>query len=264
VEDPEAIETQFGLPVYAVVPHSAKQTKLTKKGSRRNRKCSVLSSRDDKDHAVESLRGLRTWLNFAFAGAKNNVLLITGPGPGVGKSFVSVNLATVLANAGKRTLLIDADLRKGHLHQYFNMKRAEGLSEAVAGNVSTEEVVYQTEVDKLSILPTGTLPPNPSELLLHERFISVMDKVSGDFDQVVVDSPPVLAVTDAAILGRLAGVVLLVVKANMHHLREIEQSVKQLRQVDVNLRGVVFNDMKSNKLYGYGKYYGYAYGYPTT
>jgi tyrosine-protein kinase Etk/Wzc len=261
VEDPDVIETQLGLPVYAVVPHSTKQKKIVRKGPRRGRKHAVLSAKDVKDVAVESLRSLRTWLYFATLGSKNNVLLITGPGPGVGKSFLSVNFGAVLASAGKRTVVIDADLRKGHLHEYFGLPRQNGLSDAIAGDVDARQAIHETAIEGLFILPTGSLPPNPSELLLNERLASILGEISAEFDHVIIDSPPVLAVTDAAILGRLAGAALLVVKANTHPLREIEQTVKRLRQVDVDLKGVVFNDMMTSKYYGYGKYYGHTYSY---
>jgi len=260
VEDPDVIEQRLGLPVYAVVPHSEQQDKITRKGYRRG-KHTVLSARDVEDVASESLRSLRTWLYFALLGANNNVVLITGPGPGVGKSFLSVNLAAVLALAGKRTLVIDADLRKGHLHQYFGMSRKLGLSNVISGEANIKEAIRATEIDGLCILPTGSLPSNPSEVLLNERFASILTEISAGFDHVIVDSPPVLPVTDAAILGRLAGAALLVVKAGTHPLREIEQTIKRLRQVDVDLKGVVFNDMMSSKYYGYGKYYGHAYTY---
>lgn len=260
VEDPDVIEKRLGLPVYAVVPHSGEQAKLARKRPRKGTH-TVLSVKDVEDVAVESLRSLRTWLNFALLGSKNNVLLITGPGPGVGKSFLSVNFAAVMASAGKRTVVIDADLRRGHLHEYFGMSREKGLSDAIADDTNIKQAIHETTIDGLSLLPTGSLPSNPSELLMNERFASILEGISADFDYVIIDSPPVLPVTDAAILGRLAGAALLVIKANAHTLREIEQTVKRLRQVNVDLKGVIFNDMTSSKYYGYGKYYGHAYAY---
>ncbi|MGH8502329.1 MAG: polysaccharide biosynthesis tyrosine autokinase [Gammaproteobacteria bacterium] len=261
VEDPDAIEKKLGLPVYAVVPHSAKQHKLSKKRRLRGKRRVLLSGIDAEDIAVESVRSLRTWLNFAFVDAKNNVLLITGPGPGVGKSFLSINLAVVLADASKRVLVIDADLRKGHLHRHLNLEREPGLSDAITGTIDTGRAILKTDIDNLFVVPTGTLPPNPSELLQRKRFASIVEEVSAEFDYVVIDSPPALAVTDAAVIGRMAAGALLVLKAKTHPLREIEQCVKHLRRSGVNLLGVVFNDMDtSSRRYGYAKYYGYADG----
>ncbi|MFQ5930269.1 MAG: polysaccharide biosynthesis tyrosine autokinase, partial [Acidobacteriota bacterium] len=253
VEDPDVVEKQLGLPVYAVVPHSAKQEKLFKWGQHKNVKV-VLAAADPTEPAVESLRGLRTSLRFALGEAKNNVILITGPGPNVGKSFISINLAAVLASANNRVLLIEGDLRTGHLNNHIGMNSGAGLADLIADDISIDQVIHETRMDKLSIIPAGTRPPNPSELLLHERFASALDVISPQFDYVIIDSPPILAVTDAAIIGHFVGATLLVVKAGMHSLGEIEQSAKRLRQAGVNLCGVVFNDMKAFS-FGYGRYY---------
>lgn len=267
VEDPDLIEKQLGLPIYAIVPYSAKQQKRVRrnKSAFKGASLTVLASTYPQDPAVESIRSLRTTLNFALFGTKRNTLLITGPAPGVGKSFLSVNLAVVLANAGKRTVVIDADMRKGHLHEYFGIKSEPGLSNLIGEDASADHVVRKTGADNLFVVPAGARPPNPSELLLHEKFASSLDELSSNFDYVIIDSPPILAVTDAAIVGRLAGATLLVIEADMHPMREIEQSVKRLKQAGVNLVGAVFNGMDtSNKRYGYAKYYGYAYAYSST
>lgn len=258
VKDPEVIEKQLGLPVYATVPHSVKQRKLLK--TVEDTKEAVLAVAVPTDPAIESLRSLRTSFHFILLEAKNNVILIAGPTPGIGKSFLTVNFSAVLASAGKRVLLIDADLRKGHLNKYFGMDSKEGLSDVIANGEPIEQVIRKTNIDGLDIICTGTPPPNPSELLSHERFVTALGRLSLRYDYVMIDSPPVLLVTDAAIIGRLAGTALLVVKAGAHTLREIEHSIKRLEQGGVNLRGVVFNDMPVSKSrYGYGDYYGYAY-----
>ncbi|WP_020159503.1 MULTISPECIES: polysaccharide biosynthesis tyrosine autokinase [Methylobacter] len=260
VKDPEIIEKQLGLPVYATVPHSVKQRKSSKKGD--GTRLAVLAETETSDPAVESLRSLRTSLHFVLLESQNNIIMVTGPSPGIGKSFLSVNFSAVMASAGKRVLLIDADMRKGHLHKYFDLEGTEGLSDAIATGKSIAQVVRRTHIDGLEVICNGTMPPNPSELLSHERFVTAIEKISLLYDYVIIDSPPVLPVTDPAIIGRLAGAALLVVKAGSHTLREIEQSVKHLKLGGVNLRGVVFNDMPvSTNRYGYGGYYGYAYTY---
>ncbi|MCI0401412.1 MAG: polysaccharide biosynthesis tyrosine autokinase [Gammaproteobacteria bacterium] len=258
IQDPDIIEKKLGLPVYATVPHSRKQCKLMKGGAKQ----AVLAVAEPADPAVESLRSLRTSLNFVLFNAKNNVILVTGPTPGIGKSFLSVNFSLVLASAGKRVLLIDGDLRKGHIDKYLGIESKEGLSDVIVNGTRIEQVIRNTDIKDLDIVCPGTIPPNPSELLSHERFASILEKVSPLYDYVIIDSPPVLMVTDAAITGRWAGAALLVVKAGAHTLREIEQSIKRLKQGGVNVRGVVFNDMPvSQKPYGYGGYYGYAQAY---
>ena len=226
----------------------------------------ILAVYDSADPAIESLRSLRTSLYFAQLNAKNNVISVTSSGPHVGKTFICVNLGTVLANAGKRVLIIDADLRKGRLHEHFGIERKIGLSDVIANHAAYDEqfklATKGTPIDNLYVIPAGTIPPNPSELLMHEKFALAIELVSSDFDQVIVDTPPVLAVTDAAIIGHLAGTTLLVVKDNVSPLRELEQCVKQLENAGVNLRGVVYNGINIvSSHYGYRKYYRYGYRY---
>lgn len=261
VEDPDLIEKGLGLPVYATIPHSKLQNKLSRKLHNNTSQNLILFSQDKDDLAIESLRSLRTTLHFVLMEAKNNVIMVTGPSPGLGKSFVSMNLGAVLASAGRKTLIIDADLRRGHLHEYSGLPRGAGVSDLVCGQVDVFGAIRSTLVENLDIISTGAVPPNPSELLLHERFAQMIDEVSKQYDHVLIDSPPVLAVTDAAVVGRLAGASLLVVKAGANPMREIEVSVKRLRQAGINLRGVLFNDvMKIGSRYGAGKYvYQYTY-----
>ena len=260
VEDPEQIE-QLGLPVYATVPNSKKQAELVRR-AKAGGEIAVLANTDPDDLSVESLRSLRTSLHFAQLDAKNNIIMITGPSPGAGKSFISANLAVVLARTGKRVLLVDGDLRRGRLHSMFGIGRKGGLSEVISGSLSIEEVVHETGVEDLDIVSTGALPPNPSELLMHENFSLILEQIAPFYDHILIDSPPVLAVSDATIIGGLAGASLLVLKDGAHPLREIEQSIKTLRQAGVNLRGAVFNRMgRLNSRFGYGRYYGYSYDY---
>ncbi len=264
VEDPDIIEKHLNVPVYATVPHSNIQKKLSvRKGKNNAEEFSVLAVEDIEDMAIESLRSLRTTLHFAFLEAKNNIIMITGPSPGIGKSFISTNLAFVLANTGKKILLIDGDLRKGYINKTLGLKRENGLSDLISNNISIEEAIrtIETTEGNIDFIPTGDFPPNPSELLLHERFDNLLEHLSDQYDQIIIDSPPILAVTDSCIIGRLASVTLMVVKAGVHPLRELEQSVKRLKQNDVNIKGIVFNDLSASaSAYGYGGYvYQYSY-----
>ena len=261
VEDPDLVEKHIGIPVYAVIAHSKNQETLDKQIKKGSRQLSVLAESHQEDPAIESLRNLRTALHFGMMEAKNNIIMIAGPSPTVGKSFVSVNLAAVLASADKKVLLVDGDLRKGHLHQYVGHSRAPGLSELISGSLDTNAVIFQTALANLDFLSTGSLPPNPAELLLHENFANLMKKLSEQYDQIIIDSPPILAVTDATIVGQVAGVSLIIIKAGVHPMREIEQSVKRLQQARVNLRGLLFNYVDAfNRRYGVGKY-SYQYSY---
>ncbi len=163
-----------------------------------------------EDPSIESFRNLLTALQFTMFNAKNNVVLITGPAPSVGKSFVSANFATVLSTTGKHVLLIDADLRKGYLHQYFGLERGAGLSEIISGQSSVEAALHRSVVPDLDFISTGAQPRNPAELLLNERLLKLVRDVSEAYDIVVIDTAPILVAADAGILAPAAGTVFLV------------------------------------------------------
>uniref|UniRef100_UPI0035AE1AF4 polysaccharide biosynthesis tyrosine autokinase n=1 Tax=Accumulibacter sp. TaxID=2053492 RepID=UPI0035AE1AF4 len=220
VEDPEIIESQLGLPVYATVPHSKMEIDLQRKS--KSGVGELLAVSFPEDDAVESLRGLRTTLHFALLDAQRNSLLITGSSPGLGKSFISKNLGVVLAQVGKRVVIVDADLRRGHIHKEFGRERALGVSEYVAGQAALDAVLKTTSVANLCVVSTGQIPPNPSELLMHERFATLLSELGERFDTVIVDAPPVLAVSDAAIIGRHVGATLMVARSGKHPIRELE------------------------------------------
>jgi len=266
IEDPDIIEKQLNVPVYATIIHSEKQLQLNKQLKTYKSYIGppvILALENVDDMAIESLRSLRTTLHFAFLEAKNNIVMITGPSPGVGKSFVSSNLAVVLASTGKKILLIDADLRKGVLNKTLGVSRENGLSELIS-NVITPDKAIRTIADaNIDFISTGAIPPNPSELLLHERFGILLEDLEQKYDHIIIDSPPILAVTDACIIGRMASATLMVIRSGEHPLRELQQSVKRLKQNDVDIKGCVFNDLHlvtSGYGYGYGKYF-YQYDY---
>jgi tyrosine-protein kinase Etk/Wzc len=260
VEDPEQIEKELGLPVYATVPRSKAEIMLARSpaAEANGRLLAVVEPDDD---AVESLRSLRTTLHFALLDSSQRSILITGPTPGVGKSFLSRNLGAVLAHSGKRVVVVDADLRKGHLHKGFGITREGGVSDFVAGGVEIADILRSTGLSGLSLITTGNIPPNPSELLMHPRFEAMLRSLEANFDVVIVDAPPILAVSDAAIIGRYVDATLMVVRAATHPMREMAQAVRRLAQSGVQVKGVVFNDMDmSRQRYRYG-YKGYVYRY---
>jgi tyrosine-protein kinase Etk/Wzc len=267
IEDPDQIEKHLNIPVYATISHSNGQVKLSEKlkklGKNPNNEVCILALENKEDLAIESLRSLRTTLHFAFLGAQNNIIMITGPSPGVGKSFVCINLATVLADAGKKILLIDGDLRNGFINRSLGVSREDGISELITQATTLDKAIHTITDANIDFIPTGVIPPNPSELLLHERFGTLLAELSKNYDHIIIDSPPILAVTDACIIGRLASATLMVVKAGQHPMRELEQSTKRLIQAGVHIKGVVFNDLPfSSSRYGYGYGYGkYVYRY---
>ncbi|MCF2917997.1 polysaccharide biosynthesis tyrosine autokinase [Pseudoalteromonas sp. Cn5-37] len=263
VEDPNEIEA-LGLPVYASVPYSDYQDKLT--GFSRARKGkdkpkSILAVDNPADLSIEALRSLRTSLHFAMMEAKNNVIAISGPSPGVGKSFISVNLATVLAQSGKKVLIIDADMRKGYLQTQFGMKWDDGLSDLLSGRLTLEQVTKTSQVQDLDVITRGQIPPNPSELLMHSNFTKLVEQVKDKYDIVIIDTPPILAVTDPAIVSAQTGTTLLVTRFGQNHSREIELTRNRFEQNGIDVKGVVFNGVvkKASNVYGYYGYYNYDY-----
>ena len=261
VEDPETIEAQLGLPVYATVPHSKSELALDRRLKKGEGTGELLAVKFPEDDAVESLRSLRTTLHFALLDAQQNSLLITGSSPGLGKSFISKNLGAVLAQLGKRVVIIDADMRRGHINKEFGLPRAMGVSEFVTGQATLENILKPTSVPNLYVVTTGQIPPNPSELLMHSRFEELLKQLSEQFDNLIVDAPPVLAVSDAAIIGRHVGATLMVARAGKHPIRELEQAVKRMNQAGVQVKGFVFNDLNTERQrYRYG-YKGYVYRY---
>lgn len=261
IEMPEAIE-QLGLPVYATVPFSEQQ-KAIEADTRRapaSSKSRLLAILQPNDLAVESLRSLRTSLHFAMLEAADNRLMISGPSPSVGKTFVSANLAAVIAQTGQRVLLVDVDMRKGRLHKVFNARADKGLSDVLGKTCTVDAAIHQTELEGLCFIPRGAIPPNPSELLMHANFSAFLDEVSKRFDLVILDTPPLLAVTDAAIVGRQAGTSLIVTRFGMNPAREIELTVRRFAQNGVEIKGAIFNGIEKRAA-SYGGYHYYQYEY---
>ena len=213
------------------------------------------------DPVVESIRGLRTSLHFGLLESPDNRILITGPSPGVGKSFVAANLAVTMAQGGQRVLIIDTDLRKGRLHKIFGIKKP-GLTEVLGHKLSsTEAIQTASEIEGLDVMTRGDTPPNPSELLMTPSLGEIFSWASDHYDTVIVDSPPVLAVTDAVIVGQLCGMALMIARFSESAPKEVMVATSRLRQNGVNLRGSILNavEKRASSYYGYGGYYAYDY-----
>ncbi|WP_148415423.1 polysaccharide biosynthesis tyrosine autokinase [Noviherbaspirillum massiliense] len=256
IDSPEQLEKVVGLPVYATIPHSKKQKELYQQVSAKQR-VPLLANVSSTDVAVESLRNFRTALQFSMPEFKNNVVVISGATPGMGKSFVSANLAAVMAATGKKVLLIDSDLRNGLLHLYFGFGRQDGLSEVIAGTRTLEQVIHRGVIENMDFISTGTLPPNPAELLLRPNFAALFQAVSSHYDLVLVDAPPILAVADTLIIGQQAGAIYITTRAGVTTPGEINETMKRLAQAGLAAKGVLFNDLKARPgRYGYGYNYG--------
>lgn len=259
IESSEDIES-LGLNVYASIPNSKwlrdKNLKLTKKKHKNVRSVNLLAKDNPTDLSVEAIRSLRTSLHFAMMQATNNILLISGATPEAGKTFVSSNLAAVIAQSDKKVLLIDADLRKGQMHYVVNCKEKIGLSDILSGSNSIDDVVKTTEIENLDFISRGQIPPNPSELLMNANFKKLMDWATERYDLIIIDTPPILAVSDSCIAARYAGTIMLVARFQKNTLKEIEVAAKRFEQNKLNISGVIFNgvEKRTANYYEYGAY----------
>ncbi|SQC85745.1 tyrosine autokinase [Klebsiella pneumoniae] len=260
IESPEQLE-QLGINVYACIPlselqhKSDRETMLSGKRSS-NRSSTLLAVGNLSDLAIEAVRSLRTRLHFALLEAKNNVLMISGPSPSIGKTLVSINLAAVIAQAGRRILVVDADMRKGHAHSLLNCELGLGLSDVLSGQASPQQAIKQTSIENLSFISRGKIPSNPSELLMHNRLTEFLEWAGKEYDIVLVDTPPILAVTDAVIVARNVGTTLLVARYGVNSLKEIEVSIRHFEQNGIEIQGIILNGVENKS----GNVY-YAYEY---
>ncbi|MDN4626219.1 tyrosine-protein kinase Wzc [Erwinia sp. DT-104] len=263
---PDQLE-EAGMNVYASVPLSEWQRKkdveaLNKRGVKVDPHNSLLALGNPTDLSIEAIRSLRTSLHFAMMEARNNVLMITGASPGIGKTFISANLATLVAQAGQKVLFIDGDMRRGYTHELLGAANKSGLSTILSGKTAFTQDLIQHGEYGFDFIPRGQVPPNPSELLMHSRMNELLEWASKNYDLVLIDTPPVLAVTDATIIGKLAGTALMVARFETNTLKEVEFSYKRFAQNGIDIKGVILNAVvrKAANAYGYGyDYYDYSY-----
>ncbi|WP_062361987.1 polysaccharide biosynthesis tyrosine autokinase [Variovorax paradoxus] len=258
IRDPQEIEAHTGLSVYSVVPYTPDQTTLDQSVASGAKGIQLLAVTHPDSPPIEALRSLRIALQFATLEAGNNRVLITGATPGIGKSFVSGNFAAIMAHAGKRVLLIDADMRKGHLNKQFGLARDGGLSELLAGELSPAQAIRAQVLPNLDVLTTGKLPVNPADMLMSESFVRMLDMLSAQYELVIIDTPPVLVAADTAAVAPYMGAVLLVARADQTQLGELNESAKRLAHAGRAVSGVIFNGIDLTRRH-YGSH-GYRYG----
>ncbi|EOX2922005.1 polysaccharide biosynthesis tyrosine autokinase [Providencia stuartii] len=241
----------LGVNVYATIPFSTHEKKLIAAGNKR-----PLALENPADTAVEAIRSLRTSVYFSVMNQGNNLVMISSASPGVGKSFVTSNMAVVLANAGKKVLLIDTDLRKGRIHKSFGLSNKAGLSEYLAQQDITQPTIHRGVIENLDVICRGKNVTHSSELLMGERFKHLLDTMKGQYDIVVIDTAPILAITDSAIIGKYVGTSLLIAYYGVNTVKDIELSLKRFKQNDIEITGVILNgiDAKSDD-------YNYVYEY---
>jgi len=218
----------------------------------------LIVEKEPKSIAAEAYRTLRT--NIQYSSFDNNIktILVTSSGPAEGKSTTAGNLALSMAQSDKKVLIIDCDLRKPTVHKKFNISNEKGLSNYLIGEVKLDEVMTKYS-DNLYLLTSGTIPPNPAEMLSSKKMKEFLESMKNQFDSIIIDSPPVLAVTDAQILSTIVEGVLLVVATGETEKEATIKSKELLKKVSANILGVVMTKMPVNTGKGYG--YGYGYGY---
>ncbi|HCQ7091334.1 TPA: polysaccharide biosynthesis tyrosine autokinase [Klebsiella pneumoniae] len=266
IESPEQLE-ELGINVYASVPvaeiiskTASKKGTFTKKQNDFDK--GLLALVNPTDLAIEAIRGLRTSLHFAMMESRNNILMISGASPNAGKTFISSNLAAVISQSGKKVLFIDTDMRKGYAHKLFNVQPENGLSDCLSKRIELEKVIKQTSIAGLEFISRGMIPPNPAELLMHQRMGEFLNWANEHYDMVILDTPPILAVTDAAVIGNYAGTTLLVARFELNTTKEMTIAFKRFDQSGINVKGCILNGIvkKASSYYGYGyHHYGYSY-----
>ncbi|MEQ5045079.1 polysaccharide biosynthesis tyrosine autokinase [Providencia manganoxydans] len=241
----------LGINVYATIPFSSYEKKLIAEGNK-----NPLALENPADTAVEAIRSLRTSVYFSVMNQGNNLVMVTSASPGVGKSFVTSNMAVVLANAGKKVLLIDTDLRKGRIHKAFGLSNKLGLSDYLSQSDTSQPNIHNSVIENLDVVCRGKNVTHSSELLMSERFKRLLDTVKGQYDIVVIDTAPILAITDSAIIGKYVGTSLLIAYYGVNTVKDIELSLKRFKQNDIEITGVILNgiDAKSDD-------YNYVYEY---
>ncbi|TCP20224.1 capsular exopolysaccharide synthesis family protein [Rhodovulum adriaticum] len=258
IEGGEELEA-LGMPVFASITYASAMDEITARGD----SLPILAVDEPNSLTVEALKSLRTSLHFGMLDAQSRSLAITSAAPSAGKTFTSVNLATLMAQAGQKVCLVDADLRRGKLHKYFgNEKTQPGLAEYLAGAVQLRDIISETEIKGLFFLSTGRRPPNPSELLMQKRFSDLVTQLDGEFDFTLIDSPPALAVTDPVIIARQVGATVAIIRYDETTVPEVAALQDTFDKAGVKLAGGVLNALdprEARKRYGYNYNYRYEY-----
>jgi len=281
VKDPERLEAKTGVPVIATIPRSPLLTRLSKKKSSDR----LLAYADNNSLSYEAIKSLRTNLMFGMpiqgrAGQRAKVILITGESPGVGKSFISSNLTEVFAQLDKKTLIIDADMRLGELHKVFNMDQHNGLADYLTQDTthlsrdntqlakvdSAQELshlasfIHSTGIDNIDFMPRGEHPRNPASLLANGSFDYLMTELNLHYDYIIIDSPPILAASDAMILAQHADKVLMVTRYDSSIEGQLVYAVNQMKKANIKVDGIILNDVQQGIMSKYSYHYSYAYG----
>jgi len=263
INSSESLE-EHGINVYANIPISEWHLSRLRSSSKYNdvKKTNIskatrglLALENPADLAIEAIRNLRTSLHFAMIETDNNLIMISGASPGVGKTFISSNLAEVISQIGRKVLLIDADMRRGNLHAIFAQDVGLGLSEILTGKAEIDEAVKIARGSNFDYISRGRIPSNPAEILMSRRLEDLLSWASKHYDYVIIDTPPILAVTEAAIIGQYVDTTLLVARFEENTAKQIEVCINRLAQTGVKVTGCILNGLEKKQ----GSYYTYGY-----
>jgi len=263
IKIPDEVKKHLRIPYLGPTPLVEKEEDRDGHGGERLADLVCLNA--PKSTASESYRGIRTNILFSSAEKAPQVILLSSPGPREGKTMTATNLAITMAQSGSRVMLLDCDLRRPKIHRMFGLKKDRGMTNLLVGNATFEEtVVHSKLLSNLDILFSGPVPPNPSEMLGSERMKQLLGELRKHYDRIIIDSPPITAVTDAAILGKIVDGVVLVIRAGQTVREVAKNSVNQLQSVGANVLGAVLNAVDIGKdkyyYYYYYQYYHYYYG----
>ena len=287
VKDPERLETKTGIPVVATIPRSPLLSRI---GKNKQASTRLLAHVDHNSLSYEAIKSLRTSLMFSLPQTVVNaaidgqvsqhgkVILVTGESPGVGKSFISANLAEVFSQLNKKVLVVDADMRLGELHKMFNLTQDDGLADYLTegssrldkvdnatlapttSDLAIDSFIRQTSIDDIDFMPRGRHPHNPASLLMSERFALLITALKAQYDYIIIDTPPVLAASDAMILSQYADKVLMVARYDKSIEGQVTYAVKQMNKANIQVDGLILNDVQQGLMSKYSYHYSYAYG----
>ena len=260
IESPEDIEKHLKIPFLGPLGYVKKPDIKNSGKNSEQTKWELFALNDPKSTTAEALRNIRTNISFRLKGKDDKSLVIASANPGEGKTIFAINMAILFASMGKKTVLVDADMRKPRTDKLTGIDRTPGLSDALIGEVQLSSIIKQVLLPNLYIIPAGTLPPNPAELLTSERMDEFQQKFNKTFDIIIYDSPPMMSVTDSLILSKAAGNTVLIIKGGETERKAVKHAVRQLEELDAKILGTVLNEvaMATARYYGkfgkYGKY----------
>lgn len=258
---PEEITSLLKIPYLGPVPAIASEQDAEGREQEREPQNDLISLKAPKSTASESYRGIRTSILFSSAARAPQVIMVCSSGPREGKTITSANIAVTMAQTGSKVLIMDCDMRRPRLNKLFGADRDMGMSNILVGNATLEEAIIHTQIPNIDIIASGPIPPNPSELLGSHHMQALIEEARKSYDRIIIDSPPITAVTDAVILSNFVDGVVVVIRAGVTHREIIKNGVAQLKSVNAHILGGILNGVQMGRdSYYYYQYYYYYYG----